>query len=115
MTRHKAVPMYLYHENIRGFQKLVHALTMEKTQEAITVINVLLKVTTCLYLISSNKARSLSTLIEVNVSKDNAHKVRLENPPGGILPYMGYIGMCRCERYGFQAVYSVIGYIDQRV
>ena len=29
---------------------------------------------------------------------------------GGVLPYMGYIGMCRCEGYGFQAVYSSIGY-----
>ena len=29
----------------------------------------------------------------------------------GALPYMGYIGMCRCEGYGFQAVYSRIGYI----
>ena len=34
---------------------------------------------------------------------------------GGVLPYMGYIGMCRCEGYGFQAVYSRIGYINQRV
>ena len=25
---------------------------------------------------------------------------------GGVLPYMGYIGMCRCEGYGFQAVYG---------
>ena len=30
-------------------------------------------------------------------------------------PYMGYIGMCRCEGYGFQAVYSRIGYINQSV
>jgi len=35
--------------------------------------------------------------------------------PQGTLPYMGYIGMCRCEGYGFQAVYSRIGYINQRV
>ena len=34
---------------------------------------------------------------------------------GGVLPYMGYIGMCRCERYGFQAVYSSIGYVNQSV
>ena len=34
---------------------------------------------------------------------------------GGVLPYMGYIGMCHCEGYGFQAVYSVIAYINQRV
>ena len=33
----------------------------------------------------------------------------------GVLPYMGYIGMCRCEGYGFQAVYSRIGYTDQSV
>ena len=30
-------------------------------------------------------------------------------------PYIGYIGMCRCEGYGFQAVYSRIGYINQSV
>ena len=34
---------------------------------------------------------------------------------GGVLPYMGYIGMCRCEGYGFQAVFSSIGYINQSV
>ena len=34
---------------------------------------------------------------------------------GGILPFMGYIGMCRCEGCGFQAVYSSIGYINQSV
>ena len=28
---------------------------------------------------------------------------------------MGYIGMCRGEGYGFQAVYPGIGYINQRV
>ena len=34
---------------------------------------------------------------------------------GGVLPYMGYIGMCRCEGYGSQVVYSRIGYINQSV
>ena len=34
---------------------------------------------------------------------------------GGVMSYMGYIGMCRCEGYGFQAVYSRIGYINQTV
>ena len=28
---------------------------------------------------------------------------------------MEYIGMCRCEGYGFQAVYSRIGFINQSV
>ena len=27
---------------------------------------------------------------------------------------MGFTGMCRCEGYGFQAVYSGMGYINQR-
>ena len=34
---------------------------------------------------------------------------------GVVLPYMGYIGMCRCEGYGFQTVYSRIGYISERL
>ena len=34
---------------------------------------------------------------------------------GGVLPYVGHIRMCRCEGYGFQAVYSGIGYINQSV
>ena len=34
---------------------------------------------------------------------------------GEVLPYVGYIGMCRREGYGFQAVYSRIGYINQTV
>ena len=34
---------------------------------------------------------------------------------GAVLPYMGHLGMCRCEGYGFQAVYSSIGYINQTV
>ena len=34
---------------------------------------------------------------------------RVHALPGGVLPYMGYIGMCSCEGYGFQAVYSRIG------
>ena len=36
-------------------------------------------------------------------------------PPGGVLPYMGHLGMCRCEGYGSQAVYSSIGYMTQSV
>ena len=40
---------------------------------------------------------------------------RANESSGGVLPYMGYIGMCHCEGYGFQAVYSGIGCINQRV
>ena len=49
---------------------------MDKIQKPIAVTHVLLKVTTCLYLSPSNKARSLSTLIAVNVNKDTAHKIK---------------------------------------
>ena len=34
---------------------------------------------------------------------------------GVVLPNMGYIGMCCCEGYGFQAVYPRIGCINQSV
>ena len=34
---------------------------------------------------------------------------------GGTAIYIVYVGMCRCEGYGFQAVYSGIGYINQSV
>ena len=34
---------------------------------------------------------------------------------GKVLPCMGYMGMCRSKGYGFQAVYSSIGYINQSV
>ena len=35
--------------------------------------------------------------------------------PGGYCHIWGYIGMCRCDGYGFQAVYASIGYINQSV
>ena len=34
---------------------------------------------------------------------------------GGELPYMGYLGVCCYEGYGFQAVYSGKGYINPTV
>ena len=34
---------------------------------------------------------------------------------GGGTAIYGHMGMCCCEGYGFQAVYSGIGYINQRV
>ena len=32
-----------------------------------------------------------------------------------VLRYMGYVGKCRCEGYGFQAFYFRIRYINQSV
>ena len=34
---------------------------------------------------------------------------------GGHCHYMGYIGMHCCEGYGFKAVYSTIGYLNQSI
>ena len=50
-----------------------------------------------------------------SVSSGELRRLALDPGGGGVLPYMGHIGMCRCEGYGFQAVYSSIGYINQSV
>ena len=55
------------------------------------------------------------TTIIIIVTLIMALKLRDLEPGGRALPYMGYIGMCRCEGYGFQAVYSRIGYLNQSV
>lgn len=31
-----------------------------------------------------------------------------------VLSYISFMGVCRCEGYGFQVVWSVIGYRSQR-
>ena len=53
--------------------------------------------------------------MERSFVKQNVLQRRGPREGGGVLPYMSYIGMCRCEGYGFQAVYSRIGYINQSV
>ena len=51
--------------------------------------------------------------LNYNSYKTNRFQVAVHH--GGVLPYMGHTGMCCCEEYGFQAVYSSIGYINQSV
>ena len=53
----------------------------------------------------------------LKMAKDSSSLVRPRKREGvgGVLPYMGNIGMCRCEGYGSQAVYSRIGYINPSV
>jgi len=55
---------------IRKLKKNIIATVMLKSQNRATKIHARLKVTTCLYLSPINRARSLSTLIAVNVNKD---------------------------------------------
>ena len=56
-------------------------------------------------------------ILPTPVAKDLGVFLVLRSMPGGggLLPYMTYIGMCRCEGYGFQRVYSRIGCRNQRV
>jgi len=51
-------------------KKNIIATVMQKSQNRATEIHVRFKVTTCLYLSPISRARSLSTLIAVSVSKD---------------------------------------------
>ena len=46
-------------------------------QEQTTIISVLRKVTTCLYLMPRNRARNLSTLIAASVNKDDKQRAVL--------------------------------------
>ena len=46
-------------------------------QEQTTIIAVLRKVTTCLYLMPRNRARNLSTLIAASVNKDDKQRAVL--------------------------------------
>ena len=57
----------------------------------------------------------LDTVPNINPQESSPTDISDKLTPGGLLPYMGYIGMCRCEGYGFQAVYSRIGYINQSI
>ena len=49
--------------------------------------------------------KTLNNTQHHNIIANQQHQQTLR-ARGGILSYMGYIGMCRCEGYGFQAVYS---------
>ena len=62
---------------MRGSQKLPTVIKKDKTQIEITATSVLLNVTKFLYLTPSDSARSLSTLIAVDIAKDTEHKVLL--------------------------------------
>ena len=75
MTKQKAITIYPYNEFIREFRKEVDAPTTDTIQPPIAIKRVLFKVTTCLYLRPSNKARSLSTIIVISVINDTENKV----------------------------------------
>jgi len=57
-----------------GFKRKFAETTADISQNITTSTYVRLKVTTCLYLSPNNRARSLSTLIALIVSKDTEDK-----------------------------------------
>ena len=75
MTKQKAITIYWDDETIRRFRSDVDAPTTDTIQPPIAIKHVLFKVTTCLYLRPSSKARSLSTLIVIIVINDTENKV----------------------------------------
>ena len=60
-------------------------------------------------------ARTLITYFSRTIPGLQANIAIEKTRGGGVLPYITYIGMCRCEGYGFQAVWSGIGYRNQGV
>ena len=54
-------------------------------------------------------------VLEVHFLLSGLHRYWPPPGGGGVLPYMGHMGMCRCEGYGFQAVYFRIGHINQSI
>ena len=77
MAKQSDIPMLPSQDVTWAFTKYIVAETMAIAQRIVIVVYILFKVTTCLYLSPSNKARSLSTLIEVIVIKHAEHKTKL--------------------------------------
>ena len=95
----------------------MHRLQLQiSSQRCCILIDLSLQNSVCLNLLLRSGGRKLTYYCCMirEISLLNYISVAVQfYPPGGVLPYMGYIGMCRCEGYGFQAVYSRIGYINQ--
>ena len=62
-------------------------------------------------MLRNNADASRCSFFELGLPLVSLHQI----PWGRVLPYKGYIGVCRCEGYGFQALYSRIGYIYQNI
>ena len=60
-------------------------------------------------------SQAAAKVVEVGSMKFDLHRIARSIFPGEVLPYKDYMVMCRCEGYGFQAVYSRIEYINPSV
>ena len=52
-------------------------------------------------------------MVEIIALEESRQPTKDIRWPCHLAPYMGHRGICRCEGYGFQAVYSSIGYINK--
>lgn len=77
MTRQRLKPTLASHEII-SIPANRNEETIDKSQKTIKLMHTLFKVTTCLYLSPSDRARSLSTHIAVSVYIDAEHKMMPE-------------------------------------
>ena len=73
ITEHEGITIILYKRVIRKCEMEIDPAATDKVQKVAVMIYIRFKVTICLYLIPNNRARSLSTLIAVNVDKDTEH------------------------------------------
>ena len=78
ITEHDGMTIILHQRVIRVCETDNDAAATEKIQNVAVIIHVRFKVTICLYLIPNNRARSLSTLMAVNVNKDTPHNAKLD-------------------------------------
>ena len=70
ITVHESITIIQYQMLIRVCETEDDATATDKIQKVMVMIYMRFKVTICLYLIPNNRARSLSTLMAVNVNKD---------------------------------------------
>ena len=68
-----------------------------------------------LFLLYSKKTRSAQIYLFSQQAAGANKTSGYFAPRWGVLPCMGYIGICCCEGYSFQAVYFNKGYINQSV
>ena len=73
ITEHNGITIILYRRVIRVCEMEIDPAATDKIQNVAVMIHVRFRVTVCLYLIPNNRARSLSTLMAVNVNKDTPH------------------------------------------
>ena len=76
ITEHESITIILYQMLIRICETENDAAATDKIQKVVVMIYMRFKVTICLYLIPNNRARSLSTLMAVNVNKDTPHNAK---------------------------------------